>query len=126
MEIDVSKKNRWWNEPIFWFNKLVTKECFGEENVAKFKLEIFQNIQNLESDFDRKGFALEIIRQSMKADLLREEQLRWNNNRIRELKSIIKKLQMEKRQYEEKTRAWLQMEKRQNEEKIRKNEEKIR
>ena len=31
---------------------------------------------------------------------------------------------MEKRQYEEKTRAWLQMEKRQNEEKIRKNEEK--
>ena len=85
------QKNRWWNEPIFWFNKLVTKECFGEENVAKFKLEIFQNIQNLESDFDRKGFALGIIRQSMKADNLREEQSRRCKNIIRKLKSQRKK-----------------------------------
>ena len=87
------QKNRWWNEPIFWFNKLVTKECFGEENVAKFKLEIFQNIQNLESDFDREGFALEIIPQSMKADILREKQSRWCKNLIRDLKSQRKKSQ---------------------------------
>ena len=80
------QKDRWWNEPIFWLNKLVTKECFGEENVAKFKLEIFQNIQNLESDFDRKGFALGIIRQSMKADILREKQSKWCKNLIRGLK----------------------------------------
>ena len=75
------------DQPIFWFNKLITKECFGEENVAKFKLEIFQNIQNLESDFERKGFALGIIRQSMKADILREKQSRWCKNLIRGLKS---------------------------------------
>ena len=84
------QKNRCWNEPIFWFNKLVTKECFGEENVKKFKLEIFQNIQNLESDFDRKNFSLGIIRQSMKADILREKQSKWCKNLIRVLKRKAK------------------------------------
>ena len=79
-------QNQWLDQPIFWSNKLVTKECFGEENVAKFKLEIFQNIQNLESDFDRKNFSLGIIRQSMKADILREKQSKWCKNLIRVLK----------------------------------------
>ena len=83
-------QNQWLDQPIFWSNKLVTKECFGEENVAKFKLEIFQNIQNLESDFDRKGFALGIIRQSMKADILREKQSKWCKNLIRVLKRKAK------------------------------------
>ena len=78
------------DQPIFWFNKLITKECFGEENVARHK-GIFQNIQNLESDLDRKGFALSIIKQSMKADNLREEQSRRCKNIIRKLKSQRKK-----------------------------------
>ena len=83
-------QNQWLDQPIFWSNKLVTKECFGEENVAKFKLEIFQNIQNLESDFDRKNFSLGIIRQSMKADILREKQSKWCKNLIRVLKRKAK------------------------------------
>ena len=53
------------NERMFW-----TRKC------CKIQIGNFPENSNLESDFDRKGFALEIIRQSMKADLLREEQLR--------------------------------------------------
>ena len=110
------------DQPIFWFNKLITKECFGEENVARHK-GIFQNIQNLESDLDRKGFALSIIKQSMKADKLKEEQIRGWENQIKILKSKMRtlkkiyKMQMQILRNEEKIRE--------NEEQIRKNEEKM-
>ena len=110
------------DQPIFWFNKLITKECFGQENVARH-MGIFQNIQNLESDLDRKGFALSIIKQSMKADKLKEEQIRgWENQikilkrKIRNLKKIHK-IQMQIMQNEEKIRE--------NQEKMKKNEEKM-
>ena len=110
------------DQPIFWFNKLITKECFGQENVARH-MGIFQNIQNLESDLDRKGFALSIIKQSMKADKLKEEQIRGWENQIKILKSKIRnlkkihKIQMQIMQNEEKIRE--------NEEKMKKNEEKM-
>ena len=117
------QKNRCWNEPIFWFNKLVTKECFGEENVAKFRLGIFQKIQNLESDLDRKGFALGIIKQSIKADKIKEDQITGWENQLRVLKSKMRtlkkihKMQIQIMQNEEQIRE--------NEKQIQKNEEKM-
>ena len=116
-------QNQWLDQPIFWSNKLVTKECFGEENVAKFKLGIFQKIQNLESDLDRKGFALGIIKQSIKADKIKEDQITGWENQLRVLKSKMRtlkkihKMQIQIMQNEEQIRE--------NEKQIQKNEEKM-
>ena len=78
---------------------------------------------NLVFDSDRKVLALGIIKESIKADELKEEQVRGWENRIKILKRKIRnlkkihKIQMQIMQNEEKIRE--------NEEKMKKNEEKM-
>ena len=104
------------DQPIFWLNKLLKKEVL--EN-SKWK----SLIPNLVFDSDRKVLTLGIIKESIKADELKEEQVRGWENRIKILKRKIRnlkkihKIQMQIMQNEEKIRE--------NEEKMKKNEEKM-
>ena len=104
------------DQPIFWLNKLLKKEFL--EN-SKWK----SLISNLVFDSDRKVLTLGIIKESIKADELKEEQVRGWENQIKILKSKMRtlkkiyKMQMQILRNEEKIRE--------NEEQIRKNEEKM-
>ena len=73
--------------------------------------------RNLDSELKRKHFALVIVKESIIADKIKEDEIRGLENQIRGLKTKIrtwKKIQN------------LQMRIMENEEKIRKNEEKMK